>query len=176
MIVGHSLGGFTALLAEIRHPGAFSALCLLSPGPADPALDPVGALDFLIAHGHDRDMLREGVGAMFARAPGATLDLMLDAITLIDRSVFRALQAENARTSISGRLQDIGAPLLLLCGERDTVVTPSRQHEIARRVKHCKEVVYSTGGHMLPNEEPALVAREIIAFLDDDRAVMARSG
>jgi pimeloyl-ACP methyl ester carboxylesterase len=32
--VGHSLGAFIGLFAEIRHPGAFSALCPVVPGPS----------------------------------------------------------------------------------------------------------------------------------------------
>jgi pimeloyl-ACP methyl ester carboxylesterase len=167
--VGHSLGAFAGVLAEIRHPGTFSALCLLSPGPADPRRDPVDALEFLIEHGQDREMLRGGFGQMFVRPPGRMLDLMLDAITLIDKRLFRAVQEQNSQTSIEDQLQDVAAPVLLLCGGRDNVVAPARQHDIARKVPCSKEVVFSTEGHMLPNENAAAAAREILAFLDHDR-------
>jgi pimeloyl-ACP methyl ester carboxylesterase len=168
VIVGHSLGAFTSLFAQIRHPGFFPALCLLSPGPANPTRDPVDALEFLIEHGHNRDVLRAGIGHMFVRPPGQMLDLMLDAITLIDKGVFRALQEQNSHTSIEDQLKDVAAPVLLLCGERDNVVPPARQHDIARKVQRCKEVVFSSEGHMLPNESAAIAAREILAFLDHD--------
>jgi Serine aminopeptidase, S33 len=171
--VGHSLGAFTSLFAEIRHPGAFSALCLLSPGPANPTLDPVDALDFLIEHGQNRDVLSKGIGQMFVRPPGRTLDLMLDAITLIDTGLFRALQKQNSQTSIDDQLKDVSTPVLLLCGERDNVVLPAKQHDMARKLQRCKEVVFSTEGHMLPNESAAIAAREILAFLDHDRKLMA---
>jgi len=173
VLVGHSLGAFTSLFAEIRHPGAFSALCLLSPGPANPTLDPVDALDFLIEHGQNRDVLSKGIGQMFVRPPGRTLDLMLDAITLIDTGLFRALQKQNSQTSIDDQLKDVSTPVLLLCGERDNVVLPAKQHDMARKLQRCKEVVFSTEGHMLPNESAAIAAREILAFLDHDRKLMA---
>ncbi len=169
VLIGHSLGAFTSLYAAIRHPGMFTALCLLSPGPANPTLDPVNALDFLIEHGHDRHVLNEGISRMFVRPPGRMLDVMLDAITLIDKEVFRALKRQNAQISIDDRLKEVSAPVLIICGERDNVVPASKQHDIARKVQCSKEVIFSTEGHMLPNERPALVAREILAFLDHDR-------
>ncbi|KRB82214.1 hypothetical protein ASE00_08950 [Sphingomonas sp. Root710] len=171
--VGHSLGGFTGLLAAIRHPGFFSALCLLAPGPADPRSDPVEALEFLIAHKHERDLMRAGFSHMFVRPPGDEIELIVDAIGAIDIGVLRALQEENSRTSIDDRLGEIAAPVLLLCGERDTVVPPARQHDMARKLRRCKEVVFSSEGHMLPNEAVAMTAREVIAFLDHDRDVLA---
>jgi pimeloyl-ACP methyl ester carboxylesterase len=173
VFVGHSLGAFTGFFAEIRHPGAFSALCLLSPGPADPRRDPVDALEFLIEHGHNRDMLREGFGQMFVRPPGQMLDLMLDAITLVDTRVHRALCEQNLQISIDYQLKDVAAPVLLICGERDNVVPPARQHDMARKLQRSKEVIFSTEGHMLPNESAGIAAREILAFLDHDRVPMA---
>lgn len=173
VFVGHSLGAFIGVLAEIRHPGAFSALCLLSPGPANPTLDPVNALNFLIEHAHDRDMLRQGFDKMFFRPPGRMLDVTLDAASIIDEKVFRALQEENSRVSIDGQLKDITAPVLLVCGQRDNVVPPARQDDMAHKIQCCKEVVFSTEGHMLPIENAAMAAREILSFLDHDREQMA---
>lgn len=172
VFVGHSFGAVIGLFAEIRRPGAFSALCLLSPGPANPTLDPVDTLEFLIEHGHSRDMLREGFGHMFVRPPGRMLDLTLDAVTLVDSRVHRALQQQNSQISIDDQLKDVAAPVLLICGESDNVVPPARQHDMARKVQRSKEVIFSTEGHMLPNESAAIAAREILAFLDHDRGPM----
>ena len=88
--IGHSFGAVIGLLASLRHPGAFPALCLLSPGPADSRRDPVDTLNALIEHGHDRDALRDGFRAMFVHEPGRLLDLALDAATLVDADVHRA--------------------------------------------------------------------------------------
>ena len=171
--VGHSLSAFVGLYAELRHRDSFSALCLLAPGPADPTTDPVEALDFLIEHGRDRQMLRSAFGHMFVRPTGQLLEPMLDAVTLIDKQVFQALKEQNSRTSIDGRLNEVAAPVLLICGAKDTVVPPGLQHDIARKVQRSKEVVFSTEGHLLPNENPAMTAREILAFLQYDRVALA---
>lgn len=172
VFVGHSFGAVIGLLAEIRHPRAISALCLLSPGPADHRRDPVDTLDALIEHGHDRDMLRNGFRQMFVRPPGEMLDLALDAATLVNADVHRAQKEQNPHFSIDDQLQNVVAPVLLVCGESDRVVPPERQHDMARKLQRSKEVVFSVEGHMLANERPDVAAREILAFLDHDRGPM----
>ena len=173
VLVGHSFGAVIGLLGEIRHPGAFRALCLLSPGPADPRRDPVDTLEFLMEHGHSPDMLRDNFRQMFIRPPGRMLDLTLDAVTLVDAKVHRAQKDQNPHFSIDDRLKDVAIPVLLVCGERDNVVPPARHHDMARKVQRSKVVVFSTEGHMLPNERAAVAAREIVTFLDHDRGWMS---
>lgn len=172
VFVGHSFGAVIGLLAEIRQPGSFAALCLLCPGPADHRSDPVDALNFMIEHGRDKDALRGGFEHMFAHKPPAELlEVTLDAATLLDKSVHLALQAENPQFSVDDRLGQIAAPVLLLCGQSDAVVSPSLQHDMARKLPRSKEVVFAAEGHMMPSESPAMAAREIFAFLAHDAAV-----
>ena len=168
VFVGHSFGAVIGLLAELRHPGAFPALCLLSPGPADSRRDPVDTLDALIEHGHDREALRHGFRGMFVREPGDLLDMTLDAATLVHADVHRAQKSQNPRFSIDSRLGDVTAPVLLVCGASDGVVLPERQHDMAGKLPRSKEVLFSGEGHMLANEHPGVTAREILAFLDAD--------
>jgi pimeloyl-ACP methyl ester carboxylesterase len=171
--VGHSLSAQMGLFAQMRHPGHFSALCLLAPGAADTRHDPVEPLEFLAQHGHDRDMVREALRQMFVRPPGRALELAVDAALLVDGDVHRALSQQNSSYSVDDRLPGMATPTLLVCGARDNVVPPAAQHDMATRLPHCKEVVFSTEGHMLPQERPAMTAREIIAFLDHDREPLA---
>lgn len=171
--VGHSLSAVVGLYCELRNPGTFSAMGLLAPGPADPRNDPVDALEFLIANKHDRGAVREGFRHMFLREANEELEHMVDAVTLIDTSVLRALHAENAKTSIDDRLGEVAAPVLLVRGERDNVISPNTQQDMARKLQRCKEVVFSDEGHMFPNENAPRAAREILAFLDHDRDSLA---
>ena len=168
VFVGHSFGAVIGLLSEIRHPGTFSAMCLLSPGPADHRTDPVDTLDFLIEHGHDRDALRGAFRQMFLHPPGGALDLIVDAVTLMDVRVHRAQKMQDRRFSIDGRLNDVAAPVLLMGGGRDRVVPPARQHDMAGKLSRCKEVFFSRAGHMLAIENAAITAREVLGFLAYD--------
>ena len=169
VFVGHSFGAVIGLLAEIRHPGTFAALCLLSPGPADARKDPVDTLDFLIKHGHDRDALRETFRPMFVRPPGAMLETTVDAVALVDTEVHRQQKKQNPRFSIDDRLTDVASPTLVVCGEDDKVVPPDRQHDMARKLPHSKEVVFSGEGHMMACESAGAAAREVLAFVERDR-------
>ncbi|WP_375382341.1 alpha/beta fold hydrolase [uncultured Sphingomonas sp.] len=168
VFVGHSFGAVIGLLAEIRHPGAFRALCLLSPGPADHRKDPVDTLDFLIEHGHNRDALRETFRPMFVRPPGAMLDVTVDAVALVDTEVHREQKRQNPHFSIDDRLKDVAPPTLVVCGEEDKVVPQNRQHDMARKLPRSKEVVFSGEGHMMANESAGTAAGEVLSFLDDD--------
>lgn len=172
-LVGHSLGAFTCLNASLRHREAFSAMCLLAPGPADPREDPVDALNFLIANRSNREITHAACRHMFQRAPIDILEQAVDALSLVDADVLHALRDQNAQTSISAHLGNVDTPVLLICGENDNVIAPTRQHDIARQLRRCKEVVYSTEGHMFPNENAAMTAREIIGFLTNDAPSMA---
>ena len=169
VFVGHSFGAVIGLLAEIRHPGAFHALALLSPGPADHRKDPVETLDFLIEHGHDRDALRETFRPMFVRPPGDILERTVDAVALVDTDVHRAQKEQNPHFSIDDRLKDVAPPTLVVCGEEDKVVPQDRQHDMARKLPSAKEVVFSGEGHMMANESAGVAAREVLAFLEQLR-------
>lgn len=168
VFVGHSFGAVIGLLAEIRHPGLFGAIALLSPGPADHRRDPVDTLDMLIEHGHERDALRDGFRQMFAHEPGPALDAALDAAVLMDTDVHRAQKAQNPSFTIDDRLSEIAAPVLLVCGLSDGVVPPDRQHDMHRKLSSAKEVVFSSEGHMLAVERPEVAAREVRLFLEGD--------
>ena len=166
IFTGHSFGAVIGLLAEIRQPGAFSSICLLSPGPADHRRNPVETLDFLIEHGHDRDKLRDPFGEMFARPPGKKLDLILDAVTLVDAEVHRAQRQQDPHFSIDDKLKDVRVPTLLISGRRDSVVPPAKNHDMGGKLQRSKEVIFSAEGHMMAIESASTAAREVFAFLD----------
>ena len=173
IFVGHSFGAVIGLLAELRHPNTFPALCLLSPGPADSRRDSVDTLDALIEHGHDRDALHDGFRRMFVHKPGELLDMALDAAVMVDADVHRAQKSQNPHFSIDDSLGQVTAPVLLVCGASDSVVAPERQHEMAGKLPRFKEVVFAGEGHMLASECPAVAAREILGFLAADTDTMA---
>lgn len=84
-----------------------------------------------------------------------------------------AQKEQDPHFSIDDQLKGVAAPVLVVCGERDQVVQPERQHDMARKLPHSKEVIFSGEGHMLANERPDIAAREILAFLNHDRGPIA---
>lgn len=167
LYVGHSMGGFTGMFCAIRHPGIFSALCLIATASAEGGKHtPAEVGRLMVEHGSDRDFLSEALKPMYARQGDTSAHV--NAATLVDRAVHEAYFAEYPERVIIDDIRDIEAPVLVLNGALDNVVPLHTQHATALALPNCKEVIVMTEGHMLPIEAPDLVAREIIAFWTQD--------
>jgi len=169
LLIGHSFGGFTGMYCEVRHPGTFGALCLITPGSAEGAKDTPPELERLwIDHGNDREFLLGALAdndqALYQDYPTAHID----AVLLMDRRVHLAYFGEYRTRIIIDELAGIRIPVLMLNGALDNVVPLPTQHASALAIPNCKEVVFTTEGHLLPLESPARVAREIVAFWRHD--------
>lgn len=169
LYIGHSMGGFTGMYSAVRHPGVFSGLCLLATasaaggGHADPA---VGQL--MVEHGRNAEVLKAALGPMYVR--GGDSSPHIAALGLMDPSVHAAYFAEYPELGILEEVRNIDVPALVLSGALDNVVPLAEQHLTALALRLCKEVTYTTEGHMLPLESGAMTAREIIAFWTHDVA------
>lgn len=161
LYIGHSFGGFTGLDCEARHPGTFSAICLLNTASAEGGIHtPLEAGRLLIEHGHDVDFLEQAYGSRSHA----------EAAALMDRRVHELYFAEYPGRTIIDAIKGISIPVLALNGAQDTVVPLFTQHATAMALAHCKEIVLTTAGHMMPLLQPTYTAREIIAFHRDDVA------
>jgi pimeloyl-ACP methyl ester carboxylesterase len=167
---GHSMGGFTGLYAQIRHPGTFSALCLLATAVAAGGAAPAGVGEALVAKGSNLAARMAAFKPMYVRPTEDTVKRAAEAVGVMDPSVHRAFCPDHPRTVISGQLALIEAPVLFLNGGRDSVVSPEEQHKTALGLKRSKEVTLSSEGHMLPLEAPDMAAREIVNFCRYDVA------
>lgn len=177
VFAGHSLGAFVGLLAEMRHRGTFASLCLLAPAAAKGWEEtPPEMVQLLLEHGQDKSLMREAFRPMFVRPDDETLEVVVDAVTSVNESLHETYFEKTPNLSIDARLPEVGIPALVLTGERDVVVRPENQHDMARKLRLSKEVVYAGEGHMLPNELPAGVAREILSFLEFDARLLEEAG
>ncbi len=168
VFAGHSLGGFTGLLAEIRHPGTFSALCLLATAAAGGGTAPLGLDRFFAENSGDPDALYGAFAPMFVRPQREDVMVAVGAVALVPPSVHTAFYAGYPHNIITNQLAEIDAPVLVLNGAQDVVVPTEAQHLTALGLSSYKEVVLSHEGHMLPLEAPLVTAREIANFVRFD--------
>ena len=169
--VGHSFGAFTGLYCETRHPGTFCAMALLaSAGASGGAHAGPDAGRFLIEHGKDREALLAAVGPMYLHSKGG--EAQVEAVLLMDPEVHKTYFAEYIHLNILDAVRSIQTPVLMVNGALDNVVPLWSQHETALALPRCKEVVFTTEGHMLPRETAAACAREAIAFWEHDAPMM----
>jgi pimeloyl-ACP methyl ester carboxylesterase len=163
--VGHSIGGFTGMYSEIRHPRTFSALCLINTACASGGGHaPPGSGDSLIEKGKDRAAMYENFAPMYVHATDGDVQLALDSVGLIDRQVHEAFFREYPNCIITAQIAKIEIPTLAINGLRDIVVPPAEQHLTSLGIRDCKEVNFSGEGHMLPLESASLAVREIVNF------------
>jgi uncharacterized protein len=150
-LVGHSLGGYTALRTAAAD-------------PAVTAVASVAAFDF--GAGAAASQADPGVRAAYLAAFGAELLPLrgTSAVALVDE--MEAIGAGGRLATLAPRLAD--RPVLLIGAGRDTVAPPETHHlpvvEAYAALPRCEHRVFPTD-HSLADHRVAL-ARTVAAFLD----------
>lgn len=166
LYIGHSIGGFTGMFCEVRHPNTFSAMCLLTPASAAGGAHDGQSAAFMIEHGRDPEFLKAAFAPMYIHGHDGSINA--ENVGLVDRRVHEAFFPELLERVIIEDVRGIDIPVLVLNGGLDSVVPLAEQHRTAVALPNCKEVNYMGEGHMLPREAPGIAAREIIAFWKHD--------
>jgi 3-oxoadipate enol-lactonase len=81
--------------------------------------------------------------------------------------VWRAMQGVITRRSVTGELERIRTPTLILVGEDDVVTTPERAELLHARIAGSRLVRLPHVGHMSNLEQPGQVNRVLHRFLAD---------
>lgn len=129
-LVGHSLGGATAMVFAVEHPEVLKALVLLDPsGPDGRELPPGVTLDTVIDRAMEarRKQQAAGAGGDAIDASGAGVDGDLMKALAAD---MRAAPERRLRGSmrsmftlrIGARLKDLPMPALLIAGDKDELI------------------------------------------------------
>lgn len=170
---GLSIGGMIALRAALTCPERVSGLILLdTDAGAEGAFQ---KLKFLAMAAGTRVL-----GVRPFRTPIA--ELMFGATTLrqnpalVDEwkkdysgidvsSALRCLGALIRRDSLMNRLDQIDVPALVLVGEEDRSLPPSRSRRIHESLRNSKFRLIPAAGHLSALEQPEAVTAEILDFL-----------
>ncbi len=74
---------------------------------------------------------------------------------------------------VDNRLGAIAAPTLVLASAEDRLIPPAHTLALAREIANARAVTVAGIGHVGTLQDPAAVAREVLAFLHDDPAHQA---
>lgn len=81
------------------------------------------------------------------------------------RGVTRAVRGVVGREGVSGELERIRVPTLVIVGEEDTATRPEKSERIRDAIAGAELVVVPRAGHMSTIENPEAVTRALEAFL-----------
>lgn len=164
VIVGHSLGGATAISFALAYPARVRALLLLAPGVQDypwPRDDPY-AREFteLYAAG-DRDGLIEFGMRYLAPAdalgaPGAPS--AREQIRGAVGTFFGGPDLERPDPPAFSRLGEIRVPAVVVVGDREYPMIARCAAQVADRIPGCRRIPAPGADHMLPLRVPDMIA------------------
>ncbi|HHY72121.1 MAG TPA: alpha/beta hydrolase [Bacillus bacterium] len=175
-IVGHSMGGQIALYTAKLFPEKINKLVLLASSgylkPANKALIYCTYLPFF-KYFIKREVLKKEVKDVLKNVfynPSLITNRHIEEFgnPLKEEgfytSLMRLLRHREGDLS-SGELQNIYIPTLLLWGEEDKVVPVEVGHRLAKDLPNAKLLTYEKTGHLISEEKPKEVFKEVLSFI-----------
>lgn len=182
VIVGNSMGGWTAWRMGLSHPERVSALVLLDPwgAPGEYTEDgnlafklmasPIGK--FLVPHFTPRFVVEQSVLQTVEKDEIVTKEM-------VDRYYELSRYPGNRRASLDiiSALDDLSAwedihrlnmPVLILWGREDQLIDVTRSDKFADEIEGETLIIYEGVGHLPMEEVPAKVARDMKHWLAED--------
>ncbi|EKE44153.1 hydrolase, alpha/beta fold family protein [Oceaniovalibus guishaninsula JLT2003] len=176
-LIGHSFGATVALRLAVERPETVRSLTLIEPvffaaarGTPEHAAHEARMAPFAaaLAQGCDRAAARAFIGVWGGAPWDAMSDAQRDDMTARIGMVAAqrpGIEEDSGGVLTPGRLEAVGAPVLLIRGSRTQPVMAAIHARLAHRLPDTREVVVDGAGHMVPISHPDAVAGAIRAFL-----------
>ena len=176
-VVGISMGGFVALHLALRHPELVEKLVLVATSaggsthipPSPEMMVMLGQPDLRLEVGERRRRTYARLAAPgYFESHSEDWDMVAETARYRPQSqeaFFRQLQASMTH-DVSGQLDQIQAPTLVVHGELDPLAVPENGHYLARHIRGAKLLLYPNTGHILIIERAEDFNRDVLAFLE----------
>jgi len=173
-ILGHSMGGYTALAALELYPGIFKAISLFHSHPLPDSLEVAKKREReirIIKKGLKRLLVNQNIPNMYA---ADNLDKFHDEIQrsktiahgLSDEGVIAAIRGLKARQDRSQVLKNASVPCLNIIGKKDNYIDFDEVSMKTKLPDGSMRWVLENSGHMGFIEEPERAQEGIIQFLN----------
>ena len=171
-VFGTSLGGAIAQALAARHPERVDRLILASTfrvGVPLPSINPEGFPRFVELRSRLPETLGEFAQYSFTREHIAAHPEVLSIFTGNKRDAEqRQRRAAIPAKPVKVDLAAITAPTLVLAGAEDRLIPPAHTLSLAREIADARTATIAGVGHVGTIQNPAAVAAEVRAFLQDE--------
>ncbi|MDS0477526.1 alpha/beta hydrolase [Natrinema sp. 1APR25-10V2] len=178
VIAGMSMGGFMALRFALEYPERVDGLVLIDSMAAphtDEEQEVYGDLVDPLEDSHDptpRELAEGVTGYLFGETTREENPDLVE--SWVDRwatypgtSVFRELHSWLERSDVTDRLSEIDVPVLIVHGEEDPSIDPSRAEPMLDELPDAEMELIPEAGHTSNLERPEPVNDAIESFLDE---------
>jgi pimeloyl-ACP methyl ester carboxylesterase len=170
VLAGHSMGGLVAQRFALDYPERTLALVLAGSSPTmrgNPEVQELWDLAIsTLTDPVDRSFVVEFQESTLAQSvPEPFLETVIQESLKVPARVWKAVFAGLLQEDLTGEINKIKAPALILWGDRDAFCSRRDQDALARRIATSQLVVYSDTGHALHWEEPELFADDLVEFV-----------
>ncbi|MBA3425213.1 MAG: alpha/beta fold hydrolase [Rubrobacter sp.] len=164
VLVGHSFGGAVAVQLALSDPERFPAMFLLSPAPLTGLHTPRYVYPRLKSYRHDHRGLRRALRrTMITRVPPYLDDLVYEA-QMMHPANFTGNARELSAWDVSTKVRYFENPVLVISGNRDTLVSSSSARAIAHAFPRGKYFDLGSVGHS-PHIEAPHLTRSLLSQL-----------
>lgn len=167
-IVGHSMGGFVAQQVALAAPKRVSHLVLVATTRRPIDISGFAELERAVATLPDPvpdAFVREfQISTVHTPVGDAFIDRAVAESLRLPARVWRELAAGMRSTPRAVALGRSGIPTLVLRGEKDTYVSAAENDSLIAMVRATLFKIYPNTGHAVHWEQPATVARDVLAF------------
>lgn len=166
-LVGHSLGGMTAICLAASRPDAVMRLVLLNAPVTPNAVDALSDVEARVRRPEFFPVTQEFVDEWTAHprpVPPAFSAVQQAHLHALRPVVWRQVFGELVRADIASVLRDVRQPTLILWGAKDGLLDASQRQQLLAGLADARVVMIDEAGHNPSSSTPDRVAAEIAAF------------
>ncbi|MEA4924784.1 MAG: alpha/beta hydrolase [Syntrophomonadaceae bacterium] len=158
-LIGHSMGAAIALTCALNYPAMIKGLVLIGAGQRMKVMP--SFLEDLQQGKNDPEFIRLGFSP---HAPAPLADGMVKIFGAVQPSVLYADFLACDNFDITGRLEKIETPVLLISGADDRLTPLKLSQYLQTHLNNCRLEVISEAGHFTMLEKPEVINQLIINF------------